>query len=81
MYTVYGRSQPTCSACEGAKSILDLNGLEYEYIDVVTNNINAKDLEARAGRPLRTVPVIFKGNEFIGGRDDLVRKLSEAKGL
>lgn len=80
MYTVYGRSRPTCSACETAKSVLTQKGIEFEYIDVVSNGITPQELQKKAGVPIRTVPVIFEGEKFIGGKDDLVREL-ERKGV
>jgi|AntDeeMinimDraft_6_1070357.scaffolds.fasta_scaffold03896_3 glutaredoxin len=70
MYIIYGK--PTCSYCTKAKKLLERKGLEYTYVDI------SKDVQAQASlifTGFKTVPVIFKDNDLIGGYEDLVSTL------
>ena len=66
-------SKDNCQFCVKAKILLEQNNLSYTEIDAVEKR---EDLIKRViqitGRPPRTVPQIFIGDQYIGGYDDLV---------
>lgn len=76
MFTVY--SKPDCGFCEKAKSLLDAKQISYDEI-IVANDKRSSDGkkyvtvdELRKLIPnVRSVPQIFKENEYIGGYDAL----------
>jgi glutaredoxin 3 len=66
MYIIYGK--PACSYCTKAKKLLERKGLDYRYVDI------SKDLEAQEyilSNGFKTVPVVFKEDDLIGGYEDL----------
>ncbi len=81
MFTVY--SKPDCGFCEKAKSLLESKQISYDEI-IVANDRRADDGkkyvtvdELRKLVPnVRSVPQIFKENEYIGGYDALRSMLS-----
>lgn len=73
-YTVFGR--PGCGFCEQAKRLLEQKELAFKYVDIHAEGISKADLEKTIGRPVETVPQIFKGAEYIGGYTDLEASLS-----
>lgn len=66
-YTIYG--QAGCSQCVTAKAILDSKNIKYTYIDLTSNPDKKADLYTVYG--IRSMPVIFKDGEFLGGIVDL----------
>lgn len=74
-YTVFGR--PGCGFCEQAKRILEQKDLPFRYIDIHAEGISKADLEKTIGRPVKTVPQIFNGREYIGGYTELEASLNE----
>src|SRR5690606_29742975 len=61
---------PTCPYCVAAKQLLGKKGYDYEDIDVARNpQLRAEVSKAQNGYP--TVPMIFIGDEFIGGYQQL----------
>ena len=69
-FTVY--STTTCGYCRSAEALLQRLALPYEIIDVTRDWATREALVDRAhGR--RTVPVIFHGDEVIGGYAELAR--------
>ena len=70
--TIYGR--PNCSWCDKAKNLLNIKQVDYEYINIedreklliIANKFNMK-----------TIPIIVKGHELIGGYTDLEKYLIE----
>lgn len=58
-----------CPHCTRAKNLLKRRNIVFEEIDVTENAALRDDLAAKTG--WQTVPVIFIGDEFIGGADDL----------
>jgi ribonucleoside-diphosphate reductase alpha chain len=70
---VYGKSN--CPFCEQAKRILDSKGIAYEYVDITTTGKTAAEITGRPG--VRTVPQIYLEGEYIGGFQELYKKLTE----
>lgn len=59
-----------CGWCRRAKRLLEDKGLPFEEIDVTVDDAaRARLVEASGGR--RTVPVIFIGDDCVGGYDEL----------
>lgn len=75
--TVYTKDY--CPYCTKAKSRLEVEGLEYEEIDITTDPAAFEELKKRSG--LMTVPQVFVGDTLIGGSDDLEAKIEEVKAL
>ena len=70
---VYGKSN--CPYCHTAKSLLESKGIAYEYIDI---EIEGKTAAEITGRPdVRTVPQIYLEGEYVGGFDDLRKRLMQ----
>jgi len=76
IFTIYSISN--CIYCEKIKELFILNNLEYNKIDCdefVKNDEELKEkflnfIEKNAGVKYKTFPIIFFGNEFIGGYDE-----------
>jgi glutaredoxin 3 len=66
-------TKDSCSFCMRAKMLLDQNGVDYEYVDLTGNIDGQVDLARRTGR--MTMPLVFVGDELIGGFEDLVLAL------
>lgn len=61
---------PTCPYCVAAKNLLGKKGYKYDDIDVASNRqLRAEVSAAQDGYP--TVPMIFIGDDFIGGFQEL----------
>ncbi|MGE0826399.1 MAG: glutaredoxin 3 [Candidatus Binatia bacterium] len=58
-----------CPYCAKAKALLHAKGLEYDQVDVTSDEAVQQEMIRRSGR--RTVPQIFINGESIGGYDDL----------
>lgn len=76
-YTVYGR--PGCSYCVAATQLLQSKGLAFEYVDMQAQGIAPAELEDITGRPVRTVPQILRGEEYIGGYRELAAYIKRAE--
>jgi glutaredoxin 3 len=73
---VYSTNQ--CPWCSRAKTLLQAEGLDYEEIDVSSDQNRLLEMMERSGR--RTVPQIFINDVAIGGFDELSKlNLSEIK--
>ena len=66
--TIYGK--PTCAYCDRAVDLCERKGFEFEYIDIIEKDMNFVDLQEIVGKPVRTVPQIFIGQQHIGGYTD-----------
>lgn len=66
-------SKDSCSFCMRAKMLLEQNGVVYDYVDLTGNIDGQVDLAQRTGR--MTMPLVFVGDELIGGFEDLVLAL------
>jgi len=81
MFTVY--SKPDCGFCEKAKALLMTKNLKYDEVIVGTGvslETGKKYVTVDELRKLipnvRSVPQIFKENEYIGGYEALRKILS-----
>ena len=59
-----------CGFCYRAKSLLELNGVGYEEIDVEAEPALEIEMIRRAGGGV-TVPQVFIRGEHVGGSDEL----------
>lgn len=71
---IYGT--PTCTQCKAAKSLLEANGIEYEYVDLVSLGKTAAEV---TGRPVRSVPQVYIESQYIGGLTELMTYLNQKK--
>lgn len=73
-------STDICPWCKQAKALLSSKGLDFEEINITSNQDRTLEMIERSGR--RTVPQIFIDGQHIGGFDDLsmidLSKRSEA---
>lgn len=58
-----------CGYCQRAKSLLTSLGATFEEIDIGNNPTLAEELKRKY--QWSTVPMIFFGDEFMGGYDDI----------
>ncbi len=58
-----------CPHCQRAKDLLKRKGITYREVDITDDEKKRKEVEQRTG--WMTVPMIFIGDEFIGGADEL----------
>lgn len=77
LVTIY--TTPFCGYCEAAKRLLTSRGFTYQEVKVGDDPELRAQVSSRVGN-YRTVPMIFIGDEFIGGYDQLVA-LDRAKTL
>jgi glutaredoxin len=80
MITVYGGSN--CSACEGVKSALNADKINYEYVDVFDANISQEHKDTFFGEHnFRSIPQIFDGNEYMGNATVVSEIISKKRGV
>ena len=60
-----------CPFCRRAKELLTRKGISFREVDITQDAAKREELEKKTG--WMTVPMIFIGDEFIGGSDDLSR--------
>lgn len=65
--TVY--STEYCPYCTRAKNLLKSKGIAFEEVDLTHDSEKRNAMQAKTG--WMSVPMIFIGDEFIGGCDDL----------
>ncbi len=58
-----------CPYCSRAKNLLKQKGIDFKEINVTEDQALRDDLEEKTG--CMTVPLIFIGDEFIGGSNEL----------
>ena len=58
-----------CPYCSRAKNLLTQKGIAFKEVNVSDDQALRDDLEEKTGS--MTVPMIFIGEEFIGGSDEL----------
>ena len=66
-----------CPHCARAKALLKRKNLSFQEVDVTHDQKKRDELEEKTG--WMTVPMIFIGEEFIGGADDLFALESSGK--
>jgi len=69
-------SQTNCPACTEAKRLLDLHGVQYTECMIGVNGYTKKDLIEKVPHA-RSVPQIFLGGEYVGGLQELKKKLAD----
>ena len=67
-------SKDQCAFCEQAKNLLEARGIEYEVRNIQHEWTREQLLEAVP--TARTVPQIFIDNEYVGGFNELRKKLN-----
>ena len=67
-------SKDQCAFCEQAKNLLDSKGIEYEVRNIMHDWTREQLLEAVPNA--RTVPQIFLDEEYVGGFNELRKKLN-----
>jgi glutaredoxin len=72
-YTIYGR--PGCQPCKTAKTLLESQGVEFSYVDVMA--LPKGELHAFLEKGFKTVPQIFWEDTHIGGLEELKAHLTE----
>jgi len=77
MKSVKVYSTPSCPYCIKAKQFFDESGVEYENIDVSTDQEKAQEMMTKSGQ--MGVPVIDIEGDIIVGFDK--NKISQALGL
>lgn len=73
--TIYGRT--SCGFCTGARRLCETRGLEYEWVDMVSQGLDKDDLSEIAGVAVHTVPQIFVGQRHVGGFDEFSQYLEQ----
>lgn len=58
-----------CPHCKRAKDLLRRKNISFKEIDVTNDQAKRDEIEEKTG--WMTVPVIFAGDELIGGADEL----------
>lgn len=58
-----------CPYCKRAKDLLTRKNIPFQEVDLTHDDEKRKELERKTG--FMTVPMIFIGDEFVGGSDDL----------
>jgi glutaredoxin 3 len=65
-----------CGYCDSAKRFFEQKNIAYEAIDISSDHDLRQELSTK--HKWRTVPMIFIGDEFVGGFQDLIKL--ESKG-
>ena len=73
MYTIYSKSN--CSFCMQAKQLLEMEQLPFDYLTLGTNYSLQEFMELFPDA--RTLPMIVKDGECIGGYNNLVEYLKQ----
>lgn len=68
-------SKDQCAFCEQAKGLLEMKGIEYEVRNISQDWTREQLLAAVPNA--RTVPQIFLNEEYVGGFDQLRKKLND----
>ncbi len=64
-------SRTVCPYCDMAKNLLTQKGVQYEEKNAESDEHVVKFMELAQKYSHMTVPMIFIGDEFVGGFDDL----------
>ncbi len=73
--TIY--TKPMCPYCVRAKELFTSLNVPYEEIDVLEHPDKREEVSRQYN--WMTVPMIFIGEEFVGGFDDLSKLAAEGK--
>jgi len=66
-----------CPYCEAAKELLKQKNIQFEQIDLTSDEDKRLELVKKTGH--KTMPQIFFDEKFIGGYTDLKKHLEENK--
>ena len=66
-------SKDQCTFCDQAKALLEMKGIEYEVRNIMHDWTREQLLEAVP--TARTVPQIFLDDEYVGGFQELRKRL------
>lgn len=66
-----------CPYCEKAKNLFRQKGIAFDEVDLTNDDSKREEIQEKTGH--MTVPVIFIGEEFIGGCDDLYALENDGK--
>jgi len=64
-----------CPFCNKVKNYMNNNKINYQWIDSDTTEGNKVRQEESKKYNFRTVPMVFKGDQFIGGCNEFFAKL------
>jgi glutaredoxin 3 len=70
-------SKDQCPYCTQAKALLESKGIEYEERNIMHGTYTKEQL-LEAVPTARTLPQIFLGEEYVGGFNELRKKLTES---
>jgi glutaredoxin 3 len=70
-------SKDQCPYCVQAKSLLESKGIEYEERNIMHGTYTKEQL-LEAVPTARTLPQIFLDEEYVGGFNELRKKLTES---
>lgn len=74
-FTIYTRAGRKCPWCDKAAEVLDQEGLRYHI-----RPLGISDLRKVANRAnMTTVPIIYHGVRLVGGYEDLLIYLKQAR--
>lgn len=76
--TIYGRM--SCGFCAMARQLCDQKGFDHEFVDMPALGMSKEDVAEKIGHPVRTVPQILVGKEYVGGFDEFSRFVSSRPG-
>lgn len=65
--TIY--TTQSCPHCVRAKALLKRKGIAFREVDLTDNEAQRAEMEKKTG--WMSVPIIFIGEKFIGGADEL----------
>lgn len=71
MIKIYGKSN--CPYCDKAKALAEDKGVCYSYIDLSQDTEALLEFKTKG---FRTVPIIYDGDEYIGGYTELYKLLT-----
>lgn len=74
MYVVYSKEQ--CPQCTQAVTMLRAKGQEFTVLKL-GEDYTREELFEKCPVPVRSVPQIFKDDEYIGGVPELTRALNQ----
>ena len=74
MFIIYGKQD--CPQCDLAKNLCKQKNVKFEYKQLDTD-YSIDELIELSPQPVRSVPVIFEDNDYLGTVKNLIEKLKE----
>lgn len=72
-YTIYTRAGFSCPWCDKAAELLDSVGVSYNLRPLARAELLAKAAEAH----MASIPIVYHGDELVGGYTELTQYLKE----